>query len=712
MPKKKALSLAKLSRPRLHDALPRERLFKLLDENRQHPGIWVSGPPGAGKTVLIASYLESRELPGIWYHCDPGDSDVSTFFYYLTEATQAFGRKSQPLPLLTAEYLPDLEGFSRRYFRALFARFPQNSVFVFDNFQDVPQKGAMPRVLGGAIAEVPDRVNLVFISRADPPLEFSRHRANEAITQIGWDQLRLGFDEALAIAKTRTTIDLRVFGKLYAKSDGWAAGLTLALERFRGRPTDDAEIENVAGEATFDYFATQIFDAASQSEQNALLRASVFSSFTVDDAIALSGNTQAQGLLDALCSRHLFTHKRSAAEHRYQYHDLFRDFLRKRLRESIPETELRALFARAGRMMCEKGELEAAFPLLRDARLWEDAAGVIHAHAPQLLAQGRWQTLRDSIRDLPDDLVQINAWLLYWAGAARVYEGVPDARALFEHAFETFRNNDDDVGQLLCAAWIIRTYYLEYTNFQPLDRWVGEIETILARSPVFASAAHEIHVLGALMIAFTYRHTGHPLIGSVVSRLTDLLHGDGDRNQIVAAATGLMIFHTLAMEPARARAIVERIDPLVEGSDVTPLNKAWWWMFVGYQHHRAGNRDLTVQALERSDRIASANGLRQTAFFSHCFRTYYSAAWHEFPEAKASVAGLEGTFNQEQPMHMARFHLASCFIAIGTQDVPGAVYHCQNCSRVGNQAGFAIFLCRVARSERDGASDGRGYRAC
>src|SRR5262245_89381 len=95
--------LGKLTRPRPVGALARERLFRALDRARRHPAVWIAGPPGAGKTTLVSTYVETRRAPGLWYRIQADDADPATFFHYFGLAVEATARGSRKaaLPRLT-----------------------------------------------------------------------------------------------------------------------------------------------------------------------------------------------------------------------------------------------------------------------------------------------------------------------------------------------------------------------------------------------------------------------------------------------------------------------------------------------------------------------------------------------------------------------------------------------------------------------------------
>jgi ATP/maltotriose-dependent transcriptional regulator MalT len=189
--------LAKITRPRLYRVSPRERLFRLLDEQREHPALWITGAPGAGKSALVASYLDARRLDAIWYNVDAGDGDPATFFYFLGIAAARFGGpKAPPLPLFTDEYRRDLAGFGRRWFREFFARLPAGAVVVFDNLHEA-EGSADART--AVLAEIPVGVNVILVSRLEPPAAFARLVANQTLARIGPEELRFTREEAAAL---------------------------------------------------------------------------------------------------------------------------------------------------------------------------------------------------------------------------------------------------------------------------------------------------------------------------------------------------------------------------------------------------------------------------------------------------------------------------------------------------------------------------------
>ena len=184
--------MSKVTRPILTGVFPRKRLFRQLDRFRKQPIIWVSGPPGCGKTTLINSYIEARKLPCLWYQIDEGDSDIATFFYYLGQAAKrASPRKRILLPLLTPEYLQGIPTFTQRYFENLYNRLKIPFILVFDNYHEIPAESSFHEIIFNGLSNIPQGKNIILISRSEPPSILIRLRANNLMSILGWDELRL-----------------------------------------------------------------------------------------------------------------------------------------------------------------------------------------------------------------------------------------------------------------------------------------------------------------------------------------------------------------------------------------------------------------------------------------------------------------------------------------------------------------------------------------
>ncbi len=513
------------NRPILRKAVSRERLFKQLDRLLDGPVIWVSGPGGCGKTTLVSSYLQDRRIPNLWHQVAEADKDPATFFYRLGFSfSDAFPRRKNPLPLFGPEYLQGIPAFARRFFQEAFSRLKPGTILVLDNFQFIPENSIIQEAILLGVNEFAQGRLLVLISRGAPPPSWIRLQANQVLGLLTWEDLRLTLEESVDIVRLRPDRDIpgETIRQVHALVDGWAAGLILILQGLR-QGMVLKKIDDITREGIFQYFGKEIFDKTSPEIKDFLLRTAFLPQMTVGIAETLTGLPQAGSILARLMRNNYFIDQRYLKEPVYQYHPLFRTFLRKQAKSHFSPDTYKDFNRKAVHLLETDGQIEEAFILAREAEDREVMMRIILQNAQILQFQGRFQLLREWLEGLPSDLIEQDAWLLFWQGAAQSHFDLILCRDLLERSYEKFKQKGEIVGMLLAWSGIVLliAHFLKASD--QLDYWIDELK-IHVRDPFqeFPSPWIGERVSTSLFCALVQKQPGHPEIELWASRALSL----------------------------------------------------------------------------------------------------------------------------------------------------------------------------------------------
>ncbi|GAB4542126.1 MAG: hypothetical protein Kow0063_33710 [Anaerolineae bacterium] len=298
------------------------------------------------------------------------------------------------------------------------------------------------RVLDFLLEHQPPPMHFLISTRVEPPLALARLRACGDLAELGIPHLRFTFEETAQVTAHLSLAHPQV-RLLEERTEGWAAGLQLALTTLAQRPQAAADevIRHFRGSNryVFDYLAQEVFLGQPAEVRSFLLRSAILTQMGADTCNGILGTHNAQDLLDYLERCNLFVVSLDEERRWYRYHQLFRDFLLDRLYREAPQ-EAMNLHSMAGDYYARLGQWDLAADHYMAAHSHEGLARALRALAPAYLRGGRVETLYRYLTALsPSFLDQEPDLLLYQGHALGHWGRVAEAVTCFERACSLYR---------------------------------------------------------------------------------------------------------------------------------------------------------------------------------------------------------------------------------------------------------------------------------
>ena len=377
--------------------LDREDLLERLDRAVTKRVTIISALPGSGKTSLLRAWADraSDLRPVAYVSVERDQQDAQPFWRAVLEAVR------HPAGPIDSAAL-DADELVERVVSEVTEQV-EPVVLVIDDLHELKSPDALTQ-LEHLLATLPSSARVVLSSRRDPRIRLHRLRLDDEVAEIRAGDLRFTERETRELLATSgISLSDAAAVALHERTEGWAAGLRLAVISLIGHPDPERFVAEFSGtdRAIGEYLMAEMLERQPGEVQRMLLRTSLVDRLNGELADLLAGRSGSEQVLLELEDANAFVVSLDPQRTWFRYHQLLVDFLRLELRRTMGD-ELGDLHRRAAHWFADHGEVIEAVRHTLAAGDWHDAARLVADHSFSWVLDGQAGTIDAVLQAFPE----------------------------------------------------------------------------------------------------------------------------------------------------------------------------------------------------------------------------------------------------------------------------------------------------------------------
>ena len=364
----------------------------------------ISAPPGSGKTSLLRAWAGRSTSPRrvAFVSVERDQQNAQRFWCAVLDAIRSPARSIDPETQPAATAALDGDEVVDRVLSEV-AEQVEPVVLIIDDLHELRSADALTQ-LEHLLAILPSSARVVLSSRRDPPIRLHQLRLADEIAEIRAGDLRFTERETRELlAASEISLSDAGVAALHQRTEGWAAGLRLAVISLSGHPDPERFVAEFSGtdRAIGEYLIAEMLERQPSEVQGMLLRTSLVDRVNGELADLLAGRSGSEQMLLELEEANAFVVSLDAQRTWFRYHQLLADFLRLELRRRSAD-EVPELHRRAAQWFADRGEVVEAVRQRLAAGDWPDAARLVADHSFRWVLDGQAGTIRAVLQAFPE----------------------------------------------------------------------------------------------------------------------------------------------------------------------------------------------------------------------------------------------------------------------------------------------------------------------
>lgn len=323
--------------PLAQNAILRHALLDALSDSRARV-VWISAPPGYGKTFLLAQHAELTQSRGqsvSWLSVQSVDADAHRLGAHLRLALAcAASARSRPTESWHATH-PELH--LTEALSAIAANGKPQTLYLDDcHLAASPDSCAL---IGTLLRRTPPNLRIVATVHGQPAIPLVELELQGLLRRLGESDMRFTYVEAQEYLGSSVTP--AALAAVLEKSRGWPIALQLARSLSSKVAPPEFEPEMLSGTDAMlgRYFNELVLSHVPAALKEFLTDTAVLDRVNGDIADAIRESSDGWSLLEEVEARGLFIAPCDAEGEWFQYHPIFREFLAHRGRRADPQRE-------------------------------------------------------------------------------------------------------------------------------------------------------------------------------------------------------------------------------------------------------------------------------------------------------------------------------------------------------------------------------------